>query len=121
LSDDEEMPDDDDPSIPMIVPLPPEVQAQLQAQVDRQQMSSNAFSHEVIDFMKRLDGDDLMTLRKMLVEVSDGSDRNDAIINYWAGLTTSILDLAHNICAACGKNHDELLAELGQEDHNDDD
>lgn len=109
--------DHEDDDMPMGMPfafigeIPDEIKQQMQENRDRHEMAAEVWRHEVNDLLHTLTAEQLATFRRLLLAM----DANT--VNYYNGVTTTLLELKHGVCPGCGKNHDEDLLAVGQEIH----
>lgn len=85
---------------------PPEVRAELQRHLDKQVMSEQAFHHDVGRLWTELKPDQLVTIKTLLTRIAR-ADEPSAAVAYYTGVISTTLHYKHNVCEACGINHDE--------------
>lgn len=84
---------------------PPE---QVQEMIDRQEMSHDELMHSFRRLIEELNEDQLHVLSTML----NVAGQNQWFSHYYSGIISGILHAKFGVCAACGKKHDQELAEM---------
>ena len=105
------MSDDDNESSPMPFPFgppPPEMVQEMRRQRELAHMAQEDAVARQNQLMDKLDADELITLRRMLM-TTIGDD--DTFASHMAGWIGSILHYKFDVCLACGKKHEELSVE----------
>jgi hypothetical protein len=92
-------------SIPL--PDPAQIMQHIHDARDRNQMAGEVFRHEVRDLFMGLGPEQLSVLQRMLGHLCE--DGATGLANFWQGWAIALLDTHHNVCAGCGKNHEEEL------------
>jgi hypothetical protein len=87
--------------------LPPEIQEQIAAHMDKEEMQTTDQQHEIYRNFEEMPLETLKFLRGFLMRVTD-----DPTGAFFVGYITGILATWYGICPACGKNHDEELAKV---------
>lgn len=95
--------------------MPEEIKQQLQAQMDRQDMANHEAAHSTYRILDEMEPEQLRFMREFLVRVGD-----DESALYFVGYITGILATWYGVCPACGKDHDEELAEVVGDEGNTD-
>jgi hypothetical protein len=90
--------------------MPPEMQQQVKAHMDHQEMSSQDSAHTVFRELSEMEPKTLRFLRGFLMNLGD----TDGMGQYFTGYITGILEGWYGYCPACGKNHDEELEKVVQ-------
>ncbi len=96
------------------LPIPEQLVEQFVEHKKHMEMHADAQLHAIIGAFEEMDLDHLRAMKALVSQVSD-DDRNGG---FWGGIIIATLARRQNVCAACGKNHDEEAAKLLVSDGN---
>jgi hypothetical protein len=77
-------------------------------QVEQMRMGAEASAHDVRAFLDGMTSDQLHMFGRVLRAIAG----DESAATYYVGMTLGLLHAKFNICLACGKNHDEALADM---------
>lgn len=81
-------------------------------EIERHNMAVSAAQHEVYGIFAGLDKDQLHGLQTLLHTINCSASEPSAAGEYFEGLTKGLLYGKHNLCPACGIDHDKETADL---------
>lgn len=95
--------------------LPEGLRDQITKQLDKQQMVSEALTHDVERFFAELSIDQLVTLRMIFHGITAQGDGRVAA--YYEGRVAGMLAGKYDVCTGCGRNHDAEALEVLAKEH----
>jgi hypothetical protein len=88
--------------------LPEEIQQAIASQVERQHLAIVTSHHDIQRMLEELSLEHLLVFHGIFHHLASEGNHKSA---YLEGLAVGVLRFKHNICGACGRNHDEDLQE----------
>lgn len=85
---------------------------EIRRQMDRQKMEQDVDSHAVKGFLEGLTLEQLKMLRGMIHSVEHAQRHDMSVGSYYTGLITGVMAYKHNVCIACGVDHDQQIEEV---------
>jgi hypothetical protein len=92
--------------------LPDEVKESMRAAYERHQMEHDVVAHELVRALMEMDVDHLSALHRILGICKDDT----TAIAYYIGVVSVLRSTRTKLCLACGKNHDEALHAMFQDE-----
>lgn len=83
-----------------------------EAHVSLHEMANEALSHEIYAFFEELNGEQIQTMVKILELIA----RDDQVATLFWGIVLAHRKYKTDLCIACGKNHDDQLKGLTNDD-----
>lgn len=80
---------------------------QMKAMQDQAQMAYVAIRHGIDSMVRGLNKDDLISLRCLLQNISEGE--NYKLATFYEGKISAILEVKYNMCGACGVDHEQAM------------
>jgi hypothetical protein len=90
---------------------PEDMIRQLQAESERRAMTSDLASHDLLNFLRDLPPEHKSLLAGLLGATAD----DPGFGKMMHGILLGYLESQHGFCIACGRNHDEALADITNE------
>lgn len=94
------------------IPMPSEILAEMQRRHDQHQMEADDYYHSLARMFDSFNKEQLETFRTMmhgLLQISDGPVQ--ANLALYEGMIVGILHSKFNVCLACNRDHDEVMAQ----------
>lgn len=94
------------------LPIPEEMKDAIRSTMEQNNMSAEAFKHDVQRLLEEADKDHLLTMRHLFAIMSTAEDGRYAA--YLEGCAAATLSQKYSVCSSCGKNHDEEFLSAAQ-------